>query len=157
MKCHHHPLLHTDARTVSFPHCTQALIYKPAEHEIQLFNHRLLVHNPPMMRAIHFTGSRRPVKRGEMHRVGPLNEPLLHVHVSVYLKSKLGRRQRLQCVKIHGGDCRERRSCQVQSLSHTQTHTLTMGTGRVTTSDNLHCHSVFHDIYQVNDLSLFFT
>lgn len=91
MKCHHHLLLHTDAGTVSFPHCTQALIYKPAEHEIQLFNHRLLVHNTPMMRAIHFTGSRRPVKRGEMHRVGPLNGPFLHVHVSVYLKSKLGK------------------------------------------------------------------
>lgn len=26
----------------------------------------------------------------------------------------------------------------------------------VTISDNLHCHYIFHDIYQIKDLSLFF-
>lgn len=64
MKSHHHLLVHTLTHrntrantTISSLHYTQPLIYKSAEHEIKLFNHRLLVHNTLIMRAIHFTGS----------------------------------------------------------------------------------------------------
>lgn len=44
------------------------------------------------------------------------------------------------------------------SLTHTNTQTPTMETdfASVTISDNLHCHYIFHDIYQIKDLSLFF-
>ena len=68
MKTHHrlslHTLTHQNTQahtTISSLHYTQPLIYKSAEHEIKLFNHRLLVHNTLIMRAIHFTGSLQSV------------------------------------------------------------------------------------------------
>lgn len=106
---------HSATGTPTSLHHAQALIYKPAEHEIRLFNQRLLVHNAVIMRVIHFTGSLRALEKEVRWAALAHSMGLFYMQCftcSVYppqKKNKSKRRQWQQCVK-QGGDCWNRPS-----------------------------------------------